>query len=82
MLVSVRRVLFTSISVILQFLNCFWFPRMSFTVMVSFSAFAYMTSLNTVLPFRIMLNSHMWYSCLLIIRGLNLVISLRFAGFV
>lgn len=58
MFVRIRRVEFTSISVILQFLNVLVFPSMSLTVTLLFSVLAWITSLNTVFPLRIMLNSH------------------------
>ena len=49
---------FTSTSIILQFLNSLDSPRTSLTITLLFSVLAYMTSLNTVFPSRITLNSH------------------------
>lgn len=49
---------FTSTSVILQFLNSLDSPRTSLTITLLLSVLAYITSLNTVFPSRITLNSH------------------------
>jgi len=63
-------VLFTSTSVILQFLNCLVSPSTFLTVTLLVSVLAYITSLNTVFPFRITLNSHIIHSSRVSMKGL------------
>jgi hypothetical protein len=49
---------FTSTSVIVQFLNCLVSPKTFFAVTVLFSVLTWITSLKRIFPLRIMLNSH------------------------
>ncbi len=70
-------VVFTSTSVIVQFLNCLVSPRTFLAVTMLFSVLAWITSLKRIFPLRMMLNSHMLGSFgiggLGVIRGFGLV---------
>lgn len=57
--VSTSFAVFTSTSVIVQFLNCLVSPKTFLAVTVLFSVLTWITSLKRVFPLRMMLNSHM-----------------------
>jgi hypothetical protein len=70
MAVKTSLVVFTSTSVIVQFLNCLISPKTFFAVTVLFSVLTWITSLKRIFPLRIMLNSHMLIPLVLVVWGL------------
>jgi hypothetical protein len=70
MAVKTSLVVFTSTSVIVQFLNCLISPRTFLAVTVLFSVLTWITSLKRIFPLRIMLNSHMLVPLVLVVWGL------------